>query len=756
MKQPILFGVRHLSPGGAWHLRRLLEERKPRLVLVEGPSDLTPQLSDLVRPETKPPVAILAYTQEVPVHTILYPFAEYSPEYQAISWAFENGKDCRLIDLPSDVFLALSSGRSRRSAEGSAEGSGDRFDVYQALDRQSGEDGHETFWERTLEHTQAHGAYQAGAASFGGQIREITAGQEADWPEIVVREAYMCREIHRAIAEGFDPEDIVVVTGAYHVEGLKTAVPMSDEEERALPRVPASKTLMPYSYYRLSSRSGYGAGNKAPAYYGLLWEALCQEKPYLPAHSYLSRIALWQRDHGTPVSSAEVIEAVRLAYGLAELRGSATPALRDLRDAAVTCIGQGSFSAISLAVADTEIGTEIGALPEGVSRTSIQEDFYRQLKELKLEKFKSLTAQELPLDLRENRAVKSEKAAFMDLERSFFLHRLRVLGIHFGENRSVRQEGATWAESWALRWTPESEIQLVESALKGDTIGQAVSFEMKEQVENASNIGEIAGVIENAFLCGMPRTVEYATAALQAMAVDAAAVDDLAVTAYRLSSMVQYGSIRRLDPTPLVPILQQLFLRSCLLLPGACVCDDNGAGIMIEAIGQLNAVALAQEFLERDLWVSALRETAGRDDLNTRCSGFAAAALLERGEMNNEELSAEVQRRLSRGVPADLGAGWFQGLAMKNRYALIARLSLWQSLSEYLDTLDEEEFKRALVFLRRAFADFSAKEKSDIAENLGEIWGLDSQSVSETLNGPLTEEAQQVLDELSDFDFDDI
>ena len=73
-----------------------------------------------------------------------------------------------------------------------------------------------------------------------------------------------------------------------------------------------------------------------------------------------------------------------------------------------------------------------------------------------------------------------------------------------------------------------------------------------------------------------------------------------------------------------------------------------------------------------------------------------------------------------------------------------------------MDTLDEEEFKRALVFLRRAFADFTPREKSDIAENLGEIWQLDVLTVSEAVNAPLDEEAQSLLESLGDFDFGDI
>lgn len=91
---------------------------------------------------------------------------------------------------------------------------------------------------------------------------------------------------------------------------------------------------------------------------------------------------------------------------------------------------------------------------------------------------------------------------------------------------------------------------------------------------------------------------------------------------------------------------------------------------------------------------------------------------------------------------------------MKNRYALIARPSLWESLNEYLMTLDDEEFKRALVFLRRAFADFTAVEKDEIAENLGEILGLNGQEVSEVVNAVLDESSQQMIEGLEDFDFD--
>lgn len=748
MKNPNFFGIRHLSPAGAYYLKGFLDEKRPKLVLVEGPSDFGDMLSDMVRGETKPPIAVLAYTKEAPVRTVLYPFAEYSPEYQAIWWCHEHHVECRFMDLPSETFLAIPECGMQE-----AEGEEARVSVYEQLDQKSGEDGHDTFWERVMEQAGSMEAYHVGANNFGANIRSLTEGKENDWAETVLREAYMRQQIRKAVDAGMEPQDIVVVTGSYHVEGLKSWQD-ADEDLSGMPKVEANHTLMPYSYYRLSTRAGYGAGNKAPAYYALLWEGLNKGEPMYAVYSYLIRLAKYQREKGNPVSSASVIEAVRLAMSLAQLRGGTIASLRDLRDAAETCIGEGSVSNIILATADTEIGTAIGALPDGVSRTSIQENFYRQLKDLKLEKYRDITAQDLMLDLRENRRVSSEKSAFIDLHRSFFLHRLRVIKVSFAQQQAVSQDNATWSEHWVVRWTPEAEIELVESALKGDTIDGAASFAMKERVENAGNMGDIALVIEDACCCGMEKAVSYATAALQRMAVDAASVEDLAKTAQRLSVVVQYGNIRRIDAKPLEPILQQLFYRACLILEQACVCDDAASKVVITAMEQLNSAELAHDFLDNAEWIKVLDNISERDDLNTKLSGFAAAILLERGSMDTQQLCTEVSRRLSKGIPADLGAGWFEGLAMKNRYALIARLSLWESLNDYLDTLDDEEFKRALVFLRRAFADFSAAEKDQIAENLGEILGLNGQEVSEAVNAVLDESAQEMIEGLDDFDFD--
>jgi hypothetical protein len=103
-----------------------------------------------------------------------------------------------------------------------------------------------------------------------------------------------------------------------------------------------------------------------------------------------------------------------------------------------------------------------------------------------------------------------------------------------------------------------------------------------------------------------------------------------------------------------------------------------------------------------------------------------------------------------------LGAGWFEGLSMRNRYALLSRLSLWRQLDNYMESLEEEQFHRSLVFLRRAFGSFEPREKAAIAEMMGDIWGIDADQTGEMLQRPLSEEEKGKLDELNDFDFGDL
>ena len=91
---------------------------------------------------------------------------------------------------------------------------------------------------------------------------------------------------------------------------------------------------------------------------------------------------------------------------------------------------------------------------------------------------------------------------------------------------------------------------------------------------------------------------------------------------------------------------------------------------------------------------------------------------------------------------------------MRNRYALLSRLSLWEQLNEYIQSLEDDEFTRALVFAP-GVQRLSTKEKTMIAELLGELWGVNAEQVAEILTGDLKEEEAKMIDDLNDFDFED-
>ncbi|MDU1890855.1 MAG: DUF5682 family protein [Dysgonomonas sp.] len=757
-----IFGVRHLSPGASFHLIKYLEEKKPKCILIEGPADATELITDIANKKVKPPIALLSYTTELPIETVLYPFAAYSPEYQAICWGVKKKLDVRFIDLPTDIMLKL---KQERIQEDRREEADDFYmfhnGLYDKVAHYYQEEDYESYWERNFEHNLNAGSFREGLSYQSGQIREMVVDKEYeavphDFSYNLIREAHMRMEIQRAIKEGFSPEDIVIIVGAYHVLGINEEIPpMSDDELKKLPRASSQLTLMPYSYLRLSSRTGYGAGNKAPYYFDLMWNAIREDKLDDLSAVYLSRIAEELRKSGNNASSASVIEAVRLANALTSMRSGSLPVLTDLHDAVITCFGGGDLPSVAEAINKVDIGTAIGSLPEGVSQTPVQEDMNQELKRLKLINYKSAVAQELTLDLRENLKVKTQEAAFIDLNRSTFFHRLQVLNIHFADKIRVSQDSATWAEKWVLRWTPEVEIEVVEANLKGETLEIAAAFELKEQLNECTDVSLAAKIIRQACECHLTNIFDNALSTLQRLLVDSNNFRETAEAAHELSVLIQYGDLRQFNLEPLVPILQQLFLRSSLLLVDAASCDDKAASGIVQAINVMELISQQQyDVVDVETWQKELQVLAWRDDLNTKLSGVAFSILLEHNLASEEDCAKEVSRRLSPGVPADLGAGWFEGLSGRNRYALLSRISLWKELDKYVGQLDDDEFYRSVVFLRRAFGEFEPNQKNSIAELLGDIWGTGAEVTAEMLQAELTETETEKLDELNDFDFD--
>jgi hypothetical protein len=766
MQKPdvICFGVRHLSPAASFHLLKLLDSARPDCVLIEGPSDANDIIRELAAAGVEPPVAILAYTTDLPVKSVVYPFAEYSPEYQAVLWAVKNRAEVRFIDVPTGVSLAREAEPGNSDSSDSSDDSDNRLyydfaaDVYNQVARLGGGIDYDDYWERSFEHNLNDDVYLNAVKLHSAELRAILEPKERElYPRAcefnLLREQFMRGEIARAASEY---GKIVVVTGAYHSCRLTDdngELTVGSAIDLPQPRN-VKLTLMPYTYYRLSARSGYGAGNPAPMYFQLMWQMMRQTPPGESAHTYIGKICRTLREDGANASTASVIEAVRLATALASMRGGSQPSLRDLHDALINTVGEGDSALVVKAFAEHDIGTGFGFLPEGVSQTPIQDDINRELKRLKIEKYKATTAQTLTLDLRENTRVVSRDAAFIDLNRSTFFHRLDLLGIKFAQQMTQTQD-SSWREVWELQWSPEVEIAAVETALRGETIEVAAAHRIAEMLRETLDVAETARLIKSAYICALPDCFFDAVSALQAISADSESFSETAAAAWELSEMLQYGDLRNTDTAPLNPLLKQLFLRAALLLNENAGCDDKAAKIICTSMNTMHIIS--QQFyedLDDERWLAELTALAFRDDKNAILSGLSFAILLERNLVGDEQCAVEVSRRLSPGIPPDVGAGWFEGLSGRNRYSLLSRVGVWRALDEYIAQLGDDEFKRSLVFLRRSFADFEPREKGSIAELLGGLWNMDTSDAAIALQEELTEEEAESLAELNDFDFD--
>src|SRR5262245_11269112 len=237
---------------GAWQLRAYLNEVRPEVVLIEGLSDANDLIPDMTRQATRPPIAILAYTDSLPVRTLVYPLATYSPEYQAIRWAKENDAVVKFIDLSSEHFLGLQdleaellekarSEKVEREKEPPSESeetpeltSGvpePRRSLYERCAELAGESDYETYWERHYEHNATLGSYQRASYEFGSALRDLEEDAPRWRAENLVREALMRRRVEETIATGHKPERMVVIVGAFHAPVMSGEFPsMTDGE----------------------------------------------------------------------------------------------------------------------------------------------------------------------------------------------------------------------------------------------------------------------------------------------------------------------------------------------------------------------------------------------------------------------------------------------------------------------------------------------------------------------------------------------
>jgi hypothetical protein len=83
-----------------------LTEYQPDAVLIEGPADADPLLHWVLAEGMTPPLALLGYAPDHPQTAAFWPYAIFSPEWQAMRYALQHNIEVGFCDLPASAMLA--------------------------------------------------------------------------------------------------------------------------------------------------------------------------------------------------------------------------------------------------------------------------------------------------------------------------------------------------------------------------------------------------------------------------------------------------------------------------------------------------------------------------------------------------------------------------------------------------------------------------------------------------------------------------
>ncbi|HEY0239014.1 MAG TPA: DUF5682 family protein [Friedmanniella sp.] len=766
-----VFGIRHHGPGSARSLVAALDAYAPDCVLVEGPPDADALLrfvgpgddgEDLV-----PPVALLAYAPEEPRVAAFWPFAGFSPEWQAVRWARHHDVEVAFCDLPASATLAP---RERTLLDEAFEEDGEAAtealdddqpsaadlllggpaavgpdaearrrlasrDPLAALAQAGGYDDAERWWEDVVEHRLDSSSPFPLVLEAMGELRRLVGQRRGRHGENEARrEAYMRQTIRAALKRG--RSRVAVVCGAWHAPVLTAPLGPAAPDARLLRGLPKRKvvcTWVPWTHRRLAAASGYGAGITSPGWYAHLFEA-----PDVPVTRWLTAVAGELRGRDLPVSSASVIEAVRLAETLATLRGRPLAGLSEVTDATRAVLCDGDELAVRFVTDRLVVGERLGDVPASVPTVPLEADLVATTRRLRLKR--EPQARTLDLDLRRG----------IDRERSQLFHRLRLLELGWAvPATSDVQATGTFRETWRLAWAPELAITVVEAAVWGTTVDSAATARVASVVAGQSLV-ELARTVERCLLAALPDALEELLEACADQAARDADVVHLMEALPALARAARYGDVRGTDTGTLRQTAEVLVRRTCAGLGRATTgLDDDSAVRVRDLVDAVHAAVglLAQEGdgEVRGEWLTTLRALADRRDLAPLLQGRLTRLLVDAELVR--DAPERLHRALSYGSPAAAKAAWVEGFFTDGAVLLVHDPALRTLLDGWVQSLGDAEFTDVLPLVRRTFGTFSPAQRRSLAQRLahGEPVATGSTPDRADLLGPALATVETIL-----------
>ncbi len=705
-----VFGIRHHGPGSTKSLMTALSDLQPDCLLIEGPPDANDAIEYIANPDLVPPVALLVYNPSNLKQAAYFPFAHFSPEWQALKYGLAQDIPVEFMDLPRTYAFTLDTTAQQEQQQAidfQLAGTPDLDttiykDPFGEIAKLAGYEDSERWWEVMFENPENPIAIFETILQLMTELR--AAAKQPSYRELQ-REAYMRKVIRVAVKKGFTK--IAVVCGAWHAPVLNNWQSYkSTHDNQFLKGVKKSKakaTWVPWSYKRLSKMSGYGAGVVSPAWYQLLYD-----HPKDVVIHWMTRVAKLFRKEDLEASSAHVIEAVRLANSLAMIRSLAVPGIQELSEAAVSVFCGGYTAPLDLIEQQLIIGNRMGEVPDTIPVVPLQQDLIKNIKSARLTKaYEAVDKIEKALDLRTP----------TNLLASHLLHRLNILDIPWGTVvEGSKYSKGSFKEHWHLEWEPDFAIRVIEAGMWGSTVYEAATNYILSSKEKQENLAQLTGLIEQALHADLKEVIIALTQQLSDLSAITRDVFNLMDALPSLVNIIRYGSSRNFNTVAVQSVIDQIIPRICIGLSNSCKSLDGDA--TNEVFKRLIAVNRSIHTLNIPnyirQWYLAIGQIA--KGVNGMLSGLCTRILFDKEILPVEDTTTNMMLALSKGHPPIYSAQWIEGFLHGSGLLLIYNEILWSILDQWVADLNEERLMEILPILRRTFSNFSGPEREKMLQ----------------------------------------
>jgi hypothetical protein len=716
-----VFGIRHHGPGSAKRLSKALREYQPDCLLIELPVGVEKALKHLGEPELKPPVALLMYPAKDFQSGSFLPFAEFSPEWQAMKYALKKDIPIIPMDLPMGMQVEHPAGTKK---------SGWRTDPLGHLARLAGFEDSERWWDATFEQEDNDLAVFEMIEEMTMALRE---GALFDEPPLnIAREAHMRKVLRKAVKDGY--QQIAVVCGAWHTPAIaqwESISAKSDNDRlRGLKKEKHEVSWIPWNYERLSFYSGYGAGVVSPAWYELLFR-------YKTSISirWMAKAGRLLRQKGQDGSPAHVLEAIRLADTLTALRDKPLPGLSELEDAAITVFCRGDRKLFELIRKRVVIGQKSGKVPEKLTQVPLQKDFEQKVKSSRLSSaLKSSEKITKELDLRKPTQLLASK----------LLHSLMVLEVPWGKPMKGSQyKTGSFSEKWKLKWTPDYYVRIVQAAIYGNTLEEAALNKMKEKLRQAESLQELTTLMDQSIKADIPDVIPELTQKMQELAALTKDILTLMEALPPLVQVYQYGNQRKSETQFFKDIIEEIGPRIFVGLPAACSGIEEALAREVYA-AMMRAHHALHLFNQQELldgWLRVLKTLSHTKSAHLLIQGWCWRTLFDKQQVKAERMERVMQGYLTiTREPMDF-AQWLEGFLSGSGLLLIHNPGFWKLLDKWIQQIPEEQFKTILPILRRTFSAFQGPERKKMLDMARFGPNTDKDEEVLEINGELAEMA---------------